>query len=143
MIQRFAIAGGRVRHRGRFIDTPKRRAEEKADRFLYGGYGFAPKSAASIRNPDDLNAANTSVLPIAGEVWALWEGGSPYRVGAQDLETRGRKTFDGPFDGVRFSHPARARRRRWNFGALFRWVDLNPPTAACAKANSSTCPNQV
>jgi all-trans-8'-apo-beta-carotenal 15,15'-oxygenase len=122
MIQRFAIAGGRVRHRGRFIDTPKRRAEEQAGRFLYGGYGFAPKSAASIRNPDDLNAANTSVLPIAGEVWALWEGGSPYRVGAQDLETRGRKTFAGPFDGVPFSaHPKRGPDGDvWNFGALFK-----------------------
>ena len=32
MIQRFAIANGRVRHRGRFIDTPTRRAEEKASR---------------------------------------------------------------------------------------------------------------
>lgn len=122
MIQRFTIADGRVRHRGRFIDAAKRRNEEAAGRFLYSGYGFSPKANAEIRSPDDLNAANTSVLPMAGEVWALWEGGSPYRVGAEDLETRGRKVFDGKLNGAPFSaHPKReADGEIWNFGLLGR-----------------------
>jgi carotenoid cleavage dioxygenase-like enzyme len=122
MVQRFAIAGGRVRHRGRFVDTDKRRAEEAAGRFLYSGYGFAPQGAVEIRRPDELNAANTSVLPFHNEVWALWEGGSPYRVSAPDLETRGRKVFEGPLDGAPFSaHPKREPGGDvWNFGALGR-----------------------
>ena len=86
MIQRFTIANGRVSHRGRFIATDKRRTEDAAGKFLYPGYGFAPKALAGIRSVDDINAANTSVLPIAGEVWALWEGGSPYRVATEDLD---------------------------------------------------------
>lgn len=122
MIQRFAIADGRVVHRGRFVDTPKRRAEKAAGRFLYTGYGFAPKNLTGIRAPDDLNAANTNVLPVAGEVWALWEGGSPYRVDAETLATRGRKAFDGELNGVAFSaHPKREPGGdTWNFGVIGR-----------------------
>ncbi len=120
MIQRFTLANGRVTHRGRFIDTDKRRAEEAAGRFLHTGYGFAPKALAGIRSVDDINAANTNVLTIAGEVWALWEGGSPYRVGIDDLETRGRKAFDGGLNGAPFSaHPkTTAGGDTWNFGVI-------------------------
>ena len=120
MIQRFAIADGRVTHRGRFVDTPKRRAEKAAGRFLYTGYGFAPKNLTGIRAPDDLNAANTNVLPIAGEVWALWEGGSPYRIDAETLATLGRKAFDGGLNGVAFSaHPkTEPSGDTWNFGVI-------------------------
>ena len=120
MIQRFTIANGRVSHRGRFIDTDKRRAEEAAGRFLYSGYGFAPKALAGIASIDDINAANTNVLPIAGEVWALWEGGSPYRVDAANLDTRGRKAFDGPLNGAPFSaHPKTTTAGdTWNFGVI-------------------------
>ena len=122
MIHRFAIAGGRVAHRGRFVDTPKRRAEKAAGRFLYTGYGFAPKGLTGIRGPDDLNAANTNVLPIGGEVWALWEGGSPYRVDAVTLATLGRKAFDGGLNGVAFSaHPkTEPGGDTWNFGVIGR-----------------------
>jgi len=122
MVQRFAIAGGRVRHRGRFVATDKRRNEQAAGRFLYPGYGFTPKEAAALRRVDDINAANTNVLPIAGEIWALWEGGSPWRVDAETLDTRGRKAFAGPLDGVPFSaHPKRGPDGEiWNFGVLNR-----------------------
>ena len=122
MVQRFAIGGERVRHRGRFVATDKRRNEVAAGRFLYPGYGFAPKAAAEMRRVDDINAANTSVLPIGGEVWALWEGGSPWRVDAETLETRGRQSFAGPLDGVPFSaHPKRGPDGEvWNFGVLGR-----------------------
>jgi all-trans-8'-apo-beta-carotenal 15,15'-oxygenase len=122
MVQRFAIGGGRVRHRGRFVATDKRRNEQAAGRFLYPGYGFAPKAAGELRRVDDINAANTSVLPIAGEVWALWEGGSPWRVDAETLDTRGRQAFAGPLDGAPFSaHPKRGPDGDvWNFGVLGR-----------------------
>jgi all-trans-8'-apo-beta-carotenal 15,15'-oxygenase len=120
MVQRFTIAGGRVRHRGRFVDTAKRRDEEAAGRFVHTGYGFAPKALRGIKSVDDFNAANTSVLAMAGEVWALWEGGSPYRIGIDDLATRGRKIFDGSLDGAPFSaHPKTAMGGdTWNFGVI-------------------------
>jgi carotenoid cleavage dioxygenase-like enzyme len=120
MIQRFAFAGGRVRHRGRFVNTPKRRAESAAKHFLYPGYGFGPRSAVPFTRPDDLNAANTNVLPMGDEIWALWEGGSPWRVEAGSLETIGRRQFADAVDGTAFSaHPKRGPDGDvWNFGGF-------------------------
>lgn len=120
MIQRFAIGAGKIRHRGRFINTGKRAAEEAAGRFLYSGFGFSPENSAPVSRPDDINAANTSVIKIGSEVWALWEGGSPWRVNAEDLETIGRQAFSDPFDGLPFSaHPKQGPDGDiWNFGAL-------------------------
>jgi len=122
MIQRFVIGDGRVRHRGRFVDTDKRRDEESAKRFLYSGYGFSPPDPAPIRRPDDINAANTHVLKVGSEIWALWEGGSPWRLDAESLDTIGRKSFAGAFDGAPFSaHPKQGPDGEiWNFGAFGR-----------------------
>lgn len=120
MIQKFNIRGGRVRHSGRFVDTDKRRREMAAGRFLYSGYGFSPRAPAETLRPDDLNAANTNVLPVNGEVWALWEGGSPWRVAAGDLQTIGRQVFDAELNGTAFSaHPkVLPSGEIWNFGLL-------------------------
>lgn len=120
MVQRFAFADGRVRHRGRFVLTGKRQAEHAAGRFLRAGYGFAPKAGGGVRSIDDLNAANTNVLPVGNEIWALWEGGSPWRVDRESLETVGRKVFPGALDGAPFSaHPRRGSDGDvWNFGVI-------------------------
>ncbi len=120
MVQRFAIDGGRVRHRGRFVATDKRRMEEEAGRFLYSGYGFAPQNGVAFRRPDEINAANTNVVAVGGDIWALWEGGSPWRVDVESLDTIGRKTFAGPFDGLPFSaHPKKGPDGDlWNFGMI-------------------------
>ncbi len=122
MVQRFEIAGGRVRHRGRFVDTDKRRGEEAAGRFVYPGFGSSPRDPAPVARPDTVNAANTSLLPMGDEVWALWEGGSPWRVDAETLDTIGRQAFDGGLDGLPFSaHPKQGPDGDiWNFGAFGR-----------------------
>ena len=120
MIQRFHIAGGRVRHRGRFVATTKRLDEEAAGHFKYGGYGFAPKTPAAFSRPDEINAANTNVLPLGREIWALWEGGSPWRLDADLLETLGRQAFPGAADGLVFSAHPRIEPGGdiWNFGGF-------------------------
>ncbi|NOX81402.1 MAG: carotenoid oxygenase [Alphaproteobacteria bacterium] len=120
MIQRFAISDGKIRHRAKFVMTDKRRDEIKADRFLYSGFGFAPPNPKALKSANDLNAANTSVIKIGSEVWALWEGGSPWRVDGDSLATIGRKTFPGEVDGVPFSaHPKQGPDGEiWNFGGF-------------------------
>lgn len=120
MVQRFAIGDGRVRHRGRFVATDKRRAESAAGRFAYSGYGFSPNRPTPFKRTDEINAANTNILPIGGEAWALWEGGSPWRVQNETLDTIGRREFAGPLDGAPFSaHPKRdVNGEIWNFGVF-------------------------
>ena len=50
MVQRFAIADGRVRHRGPLRrDRQSAAAKQAAGRFLYSGYGFAPESRRRLQ----------------------------------------------------------------------------------------------
>ncbi len=120
MVQRFAIGDGRVRHRGRFVATDKRRTESEAGRFVYSGYGFSPSNSIPFNRTDEINAANTNVLTMGDEIWTLWEGGSPWRVRGESLETIGRQEFAGPLDGAPFSaHPKQDLNGEiWNFGVF-------------------------
>ncbi|MXW93662.1 MAG: carotenoid oxygenase [Rhodospirillaceae bacterium] len=106
MIQEFAIDGGRIAHRGRTIRTPKLDREDAAGKRLYNGYGTHLESAAPVRGPDGLNAANISVLHHGGELLALWEGGSATRLDEATLAASGFKSWSPQLAGVPFSaHP--------------------------------------
>jgi len=107
-------------------------AEEKAGRFLWGGFGTALQDSQPVFSPDDLNVANISVLPVGDEVLALWEAGSPYRVHAETLETLGRLVLSPETDGLPFSaHPrVDPQGRIWNFGySLNRTAIIEVPNA--------------
>ena len=119
MIQEFAIDGKRIAHRGRVIRTPKLDREDAAGRRLYGGYGTHLPDSAPLRSPDGMNAANISVLHHAGELLALWEGGSATRLNQSTLAAEGFKSWSPELDGVAFSaHPKRDPEdgTLWNFG---------------------------
>ncbi len=106
MIQEFAIADGRIAHRGRAIRTPKLDREDAAGKRLYNGYGTHLPKAAPVRGPDGMNAANISVLHHGGELMALWEGGSATRLDEATLTARGFKSWSPRLSGVPFSaHP--------------------------------------
>jgi all-trans-8'-apo-beta-carotenal 15,15'-oxygenase len=100
MVHRFVIDGADVRHQGRYVATPKRP-------------GVEPPTSA-----DSINVANTSVLPMQGEVLALWEGGSATRIDARTLDTLGVKTWRPDLAGMPFSaHPkVDPDGTVWNFG---------------------------
>lgn len=117
-VQRFAIADGRARHRARFVDTPKRRLEMREQRIVMPGFGTRGAADAAVRSPDDVNAANTSVLTAGDELWALWEGGSPTRLDPQTLETRGVRTLREDLAAMPFlAHPkVEPGGRIWNLG---------------------------
>ena len=91
MIQKISISGGEAVHAGRFVDTHKRREEQGAGKFLAPGFGTEGDPDWPITAPDDVNAANTSVIVIDGELYALWEAGSPYQLDAQTLGAKGPK----------------------------------------------------
>ncbi|MBU2225831.1 MAG: carotenoid oxygenase family protein, partial [Gammaproteobacteria bacterium] len=89
MVQQFKMAKGKVVHQGKFIQTKKYLVEEMAGAFRYNTAGTLVKNPLPVRNNDDLNTANTALIPWQGEVLALWEGGSPHRIDPDSLQTLG------------------------------------------------------
>jgi carotenoid cleavage dioxygenase-like enzyme len=118
MVQAFRIGGGQVSHIGRPVETALYKRNEKAGRFTVGGFGTRVADPYPLNGPDSANAANTSVLPVGDEVWALWEGGSAYRLDSETLETYGPKIWTEKLHGMPFSaHPKVDQKGHiWNFG---------------------------
>lgn len=118
MVHRFVIEGTQVHHQGRYVKTPKRVAEVQAGRRLTEAFGTIPPGVEPPTSADSINVANTSVLPLAGEVLALWEGGSATRIDARTLDTLGLKTWRPDLAGMPFSaHPrVDPDGTIWNFG---------------------------
>lgn len=118
MIQAWRIGAGGVLHHARFVETPKFRAEQQAGRFLWNAFGTRIADAPAADSPDAVNAANISVLDHGGELLALWEAGSAWRVERETLRTLGRKVWGARLAGLPFSaHPkVDADGTLWNFG---------------------------
>lgn len=118
MVRKFQIADGEARMSARFVDTVKRRKDTAAGAVITPGYGTAPGPGSVITGPDDANAANTSVLMAGGELWALWESGSPTALDPATLETRGFKTLRPDLKGMPFlAHPrVQPDGTIWNLG---------------------------
>lgn len=116
MIHRIAVEDGQAVHQARFVDTKKRREEQAAQDFLAAGFGTIGDERFSVEGPDDVNAANTSVLVVDGELLALWEAGSAFSMDAETLETKGPKTWRDDLKGMPFlAHPkVEPNGRVWN-----------------------------
>ena len=120
MIQRFTLSEIGISHFGQYVHTKKYEAESASDRLLVSGFGtHIPGSDSVPASIDNVNPANISVLHFAGDLLALWEAGSPYRLDPDSLATRGLKTWDAGLAGRPFSaHPKLERDGSlWNFGA--------------------------
>jgi len=118
MVQRIHIEDGTATHIGRYIDTPKRKAEQTAGKFLAPGFGTVGDPDYPVESPDDVNAANISVMMMDGELLALWEAGSPWRLDPETLESKGPKTWRDDLANMPFlAHPKREPNGRvWNLG---------------------------
>lgn len=118
MVQQFVLDGGRVRHLGRLVETPKLRAERAAGRFLMPAFGTHVADGPPLAGPDGANTANTSVIEHGGRLLALWEGGSAFELDPQDLSTRGPVTWRADLAQAPFSaHPkVDAQGHLWNIG---------------------------
>ena len=117
-ISQFRLSKQGVLHQAKFTQTDKLIEESEAGRFLYHGAGSKIANPKGIKGPNSINTANTALLAMQGELWAMWEAGTPYRVTQSDLSTKGQVSFDSDLQGVPFSaHPHHdADGSIWNFG---------------------------
>ncbi|MET0893627.1 MAG: carotenoid oxygenase family protein, partial [Pseudoxanthomonas sp.] len=120
MVHGWHFSGNQVTHRARMVATPKFSREQKAGRFLYPSAGTRIPGAQAIRNNDDANPANTSVLTIDGRLFALCEAGSAFELEPDQLTTMGPVAWRADLASVPFSaHPLVDRDGSvWNFGAI-------------------------
>lgn len=120
MLHAWQLDEAGVSHRARMVATSKFRREQRAGRFVVPAAGTRIEGAESIRNNDDMNTANTSVLCLAKRVFALWEGGSAIELSADDLATIGPVAWRDDLAAAPFSaHPLRDDDGSiWNFGSL-------------------------
>ncbi len=120
MVHGWKLGNGTLVHQARMVDTPKFSREQKAGRFLYPTAGTTIPDHQSIRNNDDANVANTSVVTINGRLFALCEAGSAFELDPDQLTTMGAVTWRPDLASVPFSaHPLVDRDGSvWNFGAI-------------------------
>ena len=106
MVRRYGLADGKATLAARFVDTPKRRADTAANAVVTAGFGTPAGKGSGVQSADDVNAANISVMMAGGDLWALWESGSPVAMDPDTLETRGFKTLRPDLKGMPFlAHP--------------------------------------
>ena len=120
MVQAFSFADGRATHGARILDTPKRRRETREGKRIVPAFGTP--GAGSLTGPDDMNAANTSMLSHAGRLMALWEGGSALEVDPETLAAGKFVVWHRDAAGLPFSaHPkVEPDGTLWNIGFVTR-----------------------
>ena len=93
---------GSMRLRARFVQTPVYRSEAVAQRITHRGLGtnIGDRFWQNLRPGNGMrNVANTTIVPWKGKLLAGWEGGAPYALDPDTLETLGEDTFDGALAG--------------------------------------------
>ncbi|KXZ52551.1 hypothetical protein GPECTOR_9g595 [Gonium pectorale] len=123
MILSLSFKDGRAYFRNRFVRTEGFVKEQAAGRPLFrNSFTRGSADGSLFFNPFDLsfkNVANTGVLSWAGQLYALWEGGLPYRMDPVTLETRGESRMGGALRGNTFGAHYRVTAER---DGSRRWV---------------------
>jgi all-trans-8'-apo-beta-carotenal 15,15'-oxygenase len=124
LLSQFTFDGKRIRYRNRFVRTTHYLAERSADKPLMRGYGQQRPGgplANAFRMP--ANVANISVQYHADKLLALYEGGHPWQLDPDTLETVGAYDYDGELKSsyTYSAHPTwdPATRELYNFGLQF------------------------
>ena len=126
LIRMFDINGDTATLTSRFVDTVKRRRDQNAGAIVMPGFGTLAGPDVPVTSTDDTNAANTSVMMVGEQLWALWEAGSPYGLNPEALSTDGPVTLRADLAQMPFSaHPKTDPDGTiWNFGSSFKGKSL-------------------
>jgi all-trans-8'-apo-beta-carotenal 15,15'-oxygenase len=112
------VNGGRAEGAVRTVDTRWLRKERAANQQLYRSYAQLGKGWRRwLTLPK--NPANISVMPLNGDVLALWEAGLPIALDPATLATRGETDLGGRIGPTFSAHPHRAGGTLFNFGVRY------------------------
>jgi len=96
MIAATTFKNGKAHFRNKFVRTNKYIKETQENKICYRGIGtMIPGFKLKNAFQPPANVANTHLVMHAGKMLALWEGGNPYEVDPQTLDTVGIYNFDG------------------------------------------------
>ena len=99
MLCAFTFDNGKAHFKNRYVRTPKYIEETAAQEVLYRGFGTQLPGgmfANLLKMP--ANPANTSSVFHGGHLLALNEGGKPWKLDPNNLETVGEFTYDGQLE---------------------------------------------
>jgi all-trans-8'-apo-beta-carotenal 15,15'-oxygenase len=104
----------------RFVQTKWRDREEKAQRWVHGGYKQPfHRPIRDVLLGRGKNAANTGVLSYQGRLFALCEAGKPFELDPEHLTTLGEEDFNVNVQTFN-AHPKRIGSRRATYSIGLR-----------------------
>jgi all-trans-8'-apo-beta-carotenal 15,15'-oxygenase len=140
MVSRFVLDGQGVRFTNRYVRTKQYRGGDVMSQ--RGITTNAPTLRGNLLPP--ANTGNTNMATICGDLLAMWEGGPPYKIDPDSLDTLGYKRFDGDRLGYLGSFSAHPK---WDphTGEVFNFgLDLLPtPRLRCFKVDRAGRSHQI
>jgi all-trans-8'-apo-beta-carotenal 15,15'-oxygenase len=105
MISAIRFDGAGISYLNRYVRTESYVDETRAGRIVHRGFGKM-RPGGVIGNAFRLpaNVSNTSLIRHAEKPLSMWEGGPPFVLDPETLETLGEETFDGKVEAFS-AHP--------------------------------------
>lgn len=104
-INMFRFKNGIVDYKGRWVKTPRYKADLAAHKQLFGEYRNPFTDDPSVKGLDR-TVQNTTPLAFAGKLFTLKEDSLPYEINCNTLETIGPYNFHGKYKSLTFTaHP--------------------------------------
>jgi carotenoid cleavage dioxygenase len=104
-ISMFRFKNGVVDYKGRWVKTPRFKADRAAHQQLFGVYRNPFTDDPRVRGLDR-SVQNTTPLAFAGKLFTLKEDSLPYEIDCNTLDTIGPYNFHGKYKSLTFTaHP--------------------------------------
>lgn len=105
MIHGVHISEGKATYRNRFVATAGLSKERSEGHWIYPGLNMFGDYLAKGEMPETKNTGNTAMVFHNGQLFAMMEGGTPYRITLPELETEGEHDFKGTLKHNFTAHP--------------------------------------
>lgn len=105
MLHGVHISQGSATYRNRFIQSTALKEEREKGEWVYPGINMFGDYLAKGEMPPSKNSGNTAMVFHNNQLFAMMEGGTPYRISLPDLTTQGEHDFEGTLTHNFTAHP--------------------------------------